>query len=159
MKGARITAALENLRHERFANEYIIDYNGTQAAIRSEYSEKTAGSQASRLLKDVKILTRVRELQAEQTARLCVTADWVVQKLVEVTEKSMQAVPVEEWDYEEKCMRPTGEYTYDSKGVTKALELLGKHVGMFMDKIQLSGGIDVKSDKLDKILEQLKDDG
>ena len=136
--------ALENLKHERFAREYLIDYNGTQAAIRSGYSEKTAGVQASRMLKDANILARVRELQAEQTARLCVTADWVVQKLVEVTDKSMQASPVEEWDYSEKCMVQTGEYVYDSKGATKALELLGKHLGMFTDNINISGDVGVQ---------------
>ena len=51
---------------DRFVDEYLVDLNGTQAAIRAGYSEKTAAQQASRLLRNVKvqqaIATRQREL-------------------------------------------------------------------------------------------------
>ncbi|MFD1902492.1 terminase small subunit [Enterococcus termitis] len=54
-----------NKRHERFCTEYIIDYNATQAAIRSGYSEKTARSQGQRLSTKVDIKKRIQELQEE----------------------------------------------------------------------------------------------
>jgi len=123
-------------KHELFCREYIVDYNGTQAAIRAGYSKKTARSQASTMLTNPNILTHIKELQKEQTERLAITADWVVHQLVDVVKKSKEPEPVMEWNYEEKALVKTGEYTFDSKGATKALELLGKHLGMYTDKVE-----------------------
>ena len=53
---------LEDPKHESFAREYVVDFNGKQAAIRAGYSKKTAEQQASRLLRNVKISARVAEL-------------------------------------------------------------------------------------------------
>ena len=52
-------------KQEKFCQEYIIDLNATQAAIRSGYSEKTARSQGQRLLTNVDIQERIAELQKE----------------------------------------------------------------------------------------------
>lgn len=143
-----------NERQEAFCREYLVDYNGTQAAIRAGYSKKTAFSQASRMLRNVKVLSRVRALQAEKTAQLSISQDWVVHQLVEVVQKCKDPVPVETWDYEEKEMVKTGEYMFDSKGATKALELLGKHLGMYIDKVETKQSIEVTT-KLDSILTAL----
>ena len=143
-----------NDRQEAFCREYLIDYNGTQAAIRAGYSKKTANSQASRLLANVNVLSRVRALQAEKTAQLSISHDWVVHQLVDVVQKCKDPVPVETWDYEEKEMVKTGEYMFDSKGATKALELLGKHLGMYIDKVETKQSIEVTT-KLDSILTAL----
>lgn len=125
-----------NNKHELFCQEYIVDYNATQAAIRAGYSKKTAGAIASNLLRKVNILARVKELQKEQTARLAVTQDWVVQQLVDVVKKSKDPEPVMKWDSEEKKMVESGVYEYDSRGATRALELLGKHLGMYVDRLE-----------------------
>jgi phage terminase small subunit len=146
-----------NDRQETFCREYLIDYNGTQAAIRAGYSKKTAFSQASRMLRNVKVLSRVRALQAEKTAQLSISQDWVVHQLVDVVQKCKDPVPVETWDYEEKATVKTGEYMFDSKGATKALELLGKHLGMYIDKVEAKQSIEVTT-KLDSILTALTDD-
>lgn len=126
-------------KQEAFCQQYIVDYNGTQAAIRAGYSERTARSQAADLLAKPDILARVRELQAEQTARLCVTADWVVQQLVDVYTRAMQAEPVMAFDYDAKELVETGEYQFDSRGACRALELIGKHLGMYQDKLRVDG--------------------
>lgn len=136
-----------NNKHELFCREYVVDYNGTQAAIRAGYSKKTAHVQASALLRNPKVLTRVRELQKEQTERLAISQDWVVLQLVDVVQKSKDPIPVMEWDYEEKKLVKTGEYSFDSKGATKALELLGKHLGMYTDKMEVStAGVTILND-------------
>lgn len=143
--------------HELFCREYIIDYNGTQAAIRAGYSEKTAYSQANRLLKNAEILSRVRELQAEQVNRLAVTADSVVLRLLEVYERCMQAKPVMTWDKEAKEYVATGEYVFDSKGALGALDLLGKHLAMFTNKTVVSG-VESEQSKLDALIAQTMGD-
>ena len=69
----------------------------------------------------------------------------------------MAVSPVMEWDPDEKCKVETGEYVFDSKGALKALELIGKHLGMFEDKLKLNAQVD--TGKLDGILKQLRGGG
>lgn len=119
------------IKRELFIREYLIDFNATQAAIRAGYSKKSAGATGHEILKNPEVLARVKAAQAERVQRLCINADWVVLKLVQVVDKAMQAVPVEKWDAHIKEMVETGEYVFDSKGANNALQMLGKHVGMF----------------------------
>ena len=125
---------LSNDKHEQFCHQYLIDRNATQAAIRAGYSEKTAYSQGQRLLKNVETLSRVRELQKEQAERLCIDADWVILRLVEIVERCSQAQPVMMWDKGTKEYVPTGEFQFDSRGANRALELLGKAFGAFSEQ-------------------------
>ena len=126
-------------KEERFCLEYSCDYNQTQAAIRAGYAEKSAAKQGCLLMKKPAVVARIRQLQKEQAERLMITSDRIMLELMDVYQKCMQAVPVEEWNYSEHRMEPTGEYQFDSKGATKALELLGRHLGMF-DKRADDGG-------------------
>jgi phage terminase small subunit len=64
----------------RFAEEYAIDHNGTQAAIRAGYSPKSAAAAASRMLKLVNVASKVNTLDAEKSQRTAITADRVLQE-------------------------------------------------------------------------------
>lgn len=77
-------AELKNKKHEKFCNEYIKDMNATQAAIRAGYSEKTAGAQASKLLKIVNIKTRVAELREAYLDENIMTAKQVEYELTRI---------------------------------------------------------------------------
>lgn len=77
-------AELKNKKHEKFCNEYIKDMNATQAAIRAGYSEKTAGAQASKLLKIVNIKTRVAELRDAYLDENIMTAKQVEYELTRI---------------------------------------------------------------------------
>lgn len=77
-------AELRNKKHEKFCNEYIKDMNATQAAIRAGYSEKTAGAQASKLLKIVNIKTRVAELRDAYLDENIMTAKQVEYELTRI---------------------------------------------------------------------------
>lgn len=76
-------AALEP-RQQRFVREYLIDLNGTQAAIRAGYSPNAANEQASRLLANAKVQRAIREGQDKLQAKLEVNAERVVQRLAEI---------------------------------------------------------------------------
>ena len=65
-------------RVERFAQEYAKSLKVSQSAINAGYSEKTAASQGSRLLKNVKVISRVREIQQEMLAQLPVSIHYVI---------------------------------------------------------------------------------
>lgn len=118
-------------REEMFCQHYTVSYNGADAARRAGYAEKSAAKAACRLLKEARILRRIREIQQETVERLCLSRERVVLQLMELADVCMAAKPVMEWDYSEHKMVPTGEYQVDSKGAAKALELLGKHLGLF----------------------------
>lgn len=150
-KKAKITP-----QQELFCQEYIVDYNGTKAARRAGYSEKTAKTQASRLLTNDDILARIRTIQIERLKKLAVTQESVILKLLEIYDRCMQTKPVMEWDYSEHQYVETGEYAFDSKGALRALEMIGKHLAMFTNKIEHSGTMQTDNSELSEILEQLK---
>jgi phage terminase small subunit len=107
------------------------DLNGTKAAIRAGYAERTARITASQLLAKPNIRLRVNDLKAKRADELELDAYWVLKRLKDISDRSMQAVPVMVFDRAEGEMVETGEYEYDSMGANKATELIGKHIGMF----------------------------
>ena len=121
-------------RQARFVDEYLIDLNGTQAAIRAGYSPKTADVQASRLLTRVKVCAAIAQKQAERSAKAELTTEWIIERLIENANRAMEAEPARD-----AAGRPIGIYTYQGNVANKALELLGKHRGIFLDKVQMTG--------------------
>jgi phage terminase small subunit len=79
-KGSQDKRGLEP-RQERFVQEYLIDLNATQAAIRAGYSEKTASSQGQRLLTNVEVRNLIDAALAEREVRSSVKADRVLAEL------------------------------------------------------------------------------
>ncbi|RAK21128.1 phage terminase small subunit [Anoxybacillus vitaminiphilus] len=71
-------------KQKRFVEEYLIDLNGTQAAIRAGYSPKTAAEQASRLLKNVKVRAYIDERMAELSKRTGVNQERVLRELARI---------------------------------------------------------------------------
>lgn len=67
-------------KQEAFVREYLIDLNGTQAAIRAGYSPKTANEQAAQLLAKLSISEAVRAAQAERAEKCEISALWVLQE-------------------------------------------------------------------------------
>lgn len=124
-------------RQKEFVRQYLVDLNATQAAIRAGYSERTAYSVGQRLLKNVEIQRAVAAAQAKRARRVEVTQDYVLSNLVEVVERTMQRAPV----LDRKGEQVTDEegravWTFDAKNANRALELLGKHLGIFADKVK-----------------------
>lgn len=120
-----------------FVREYLVDLNATQAAIRAGYSERTASRIGPQLLGKTCVREAIEKAQAKRARRVEVTQDYVLSNLVEVVERTMQRAPV----LDRKGEQVTDEegravWTFDAKGANKALELLGKHLGIFTDKVK-----------------------
>ena len=71
-------------KQQRFVDEYLIDLNATQAAIRVGYSKKTADQQASRLLTNVKVREYLAQRQADRANRTEITQDMVLNELAKI---------------------------------------------------------------------------
>lgn len=120
-----------------FVREYLVDLNATQAAIRAGYSERTASRIGPQLLGKTCVREAIEKAQAKRAQRVEVTQDYVLSNLVEIVERTMQRAPV----LDRKGEQVTDEegravWTFDAKGANRALELLGKHLGIFTDKVK-----------------------
>lgn len=122
-------------KQEAFCREYIVDFNGTQAAIRAGYSEKTANRIASQILSKLDIQERIAELIEVRNKRVDLNADWVLMSAKRVFDRCMQEEAVLDRNGEPvMCKTANGElaaaYQFNANGANKALETIGKHVNV-----------------------------
>ena len=123
-------------KQQRFVEEYLLDLNATQAAVRAGYSAKTADRIGPRLLGNVGVARAIEDATKKRAKRAEVDAEYVVRNLREVAERCMQKRPVLNMKGEQVVDEEgNAKWTFDSKGANRALELLGKHIGMFTDKV------------------------
>ena len=106
-------------KQKAFVQEYLVDLNATAAAKRAGYSEKNADKIGSELLGKTRVSEAIREAMQSREQRIQVTQDMVVKEISKVAFKDAA-------DYSESKLK------YANK--LKALELLGKHLGMFEQK-------------------------
>lgn len=137
-------------KQQRFVDEYLIDLNATQAAIRAGYSEKTAQQMGSENLSKPVIQEAIEKAQQKRSERTEVTQDYVIKTIVETIERCSQARQVYDKSGELVMTEtPDGElapaYRYDASSVLKGAELLGRHLVMFTDKseVQTDGNISI----------------
>ena len=116
-----------------FVREYIKDLNGSQAAIRAGFSEKSSRAMAAKLLTKRNIKSSVQAAMDNRSTRLELDGDWVLRNLREVHDQCRQPRPILDRE-----SNPTGRYRFDAAGALRALELIGKHLRLFTDRIEVS---------------------
>ena len=128
---AKLTA-----KQQRFCDEYLIDLNATQAAIRAGYSEKTAYAIGQENLKKPDIKKCIQERMDEKEKKLIADQDEVLKYLTAVLRGESNAFVLarNEAGAEEVIQKPP-----DEKERLKAAELLGKRYSLFTDKVNLEG--------------------
>ena len=129
-------------KQQRFISEYLVDLNATQAAIRAGYAKKSADVEGSRLLVNAKVSAAIAAAQAKRSERTEIDADYVLASIVETMERCKQAEPVTYQNGEPVMIdTPAGEiapaYKFDAGAVLKGAELLGRHLAMFTDRLQV----------------------
>ena len=155
-------------RQQMFCREYVIDLNATQAAIRAGYSAKTADVAGPRLLGNVRVAELIQTLMDKRSERVGITADAVLAEIAKMAFANMQDYTSVEGDsirpnmsrVTRDQMAAIQEFTVDvrrEKGsdgsvgdeIEKlrfkladkkaSLELLGRHLKLFTDKVELTG--------------------
>lgn len=121
-------------QQKRFVEELDKGCSPKEAAIHAGYSEKTAESQASRLLKNVKIAAYRRARSIDLYQKQGISPEWVGNQLIEVYRRCMSAVPHLTWDSKKHAYVPDGTWIMDVNGAIKTLTKIGESMGMFHPK-------------------------
>ena len=157
-----------------FADEYLIDLNATRAYRVAYPSVKKDETAAARMLRNVKVAAYIQERMQERQKRTEITQDRVLKELAAIAfAKATDYAEVKDGqvnikdtaNLDEQQIRAIagikeGKFGIEVKLNNKeqALELLGRHLGMFKDKLEVSG-LDEEKKKLGDILEQLRGGG
>ncbi len=158
-------------KQRRFVQEYLVDLNATQAAIRAGYSERTAHVQGPRLLGNVRVQVAIQEALKQREKRTEITQDRVLTELAKIgfadirdyleykTEKTVVAYgddgePIIDYRQiidvidsknvdtsviQEVSISKDGTFKFKLYDKQKALNDIGRHLGMFVDKTEVSG--------------------
>lgn len=150
-------------KQKRFVEEYLIDLNATKAAIRAGYSPKTANEQGSQNLAKLSIQAAIDKAMAERSRRTGINQDRVIRELAKIALVN----PADVVDMDSATVKPDANrddtaciasvrirtlFSKDGPVIErevkildklKALELLGKHLGLFTDKLKVDGGVPV----------------
>lgn len=160
-----------------FANEYLVDLNATRSyrvAYPSVKKDETARTNGSRLLTNANVAAYIAERMKERQERTEITQDRVIEELAAIALarmdnyaeiKNNRVLIKDSAEFTEMQARAIGGIKQGKFGIEvklndklKALELLGRHLGMFKDKLEVSG-LEEEKKKLGDILEQLRGDG
>lgn len=144
-------------KQQRFVEEYLIDLNATQAAIRAGYSVKTANEQGCQNLTKLSIQQAISEKMAERSKRTGVNQDRVVLELAKIafvkmtdivdnqgrikdsaTDDDLSCIESMKYKESESDTGSSMEREVKISPKLKALELLGKHLGMWNDKLDVT---------------------
>ena len=154
-------------QNKRFGEEYIIDLHITNAAIRAKYSKKTAYSIGQRLLKNVEMQDYIQKLMDERSKRTNITRDKVLKELAhlgfsniknyikastdgfivfkdidQISEEDARAIESIKVNVKE------GKIEFKLHSKTKTIEMMGRHLGMFLDKTEHSGKVEVEINRI-----------
>lgn len=149
-------------KQKRFCDEYMVDLNATQACIRSGYSAKTAYQQGSRMLNNANIQSEIAKRMAERSKRTGVSQDRVILELAKIafvkmtdivdsdgrirddaTGDDLACIETVKYKSSESDTGSSEEREVKIASKLKALELLGKHLGMWNDKLDINADMDL----------------
>lgn len=158
------------VKQKRFVDEYLVDFNGTQAAIRAGYATRSAEVTAAKLLRNAKVQAEISRRQQDLQRRTEVSQDRVVKELmrvafadatnyVQVQPRTIVGADGKEIVIQAVVLTATAELTDEERAAIsqikqgangievkmydklRALELLGRHIGMFNDKLELKATV------------------
>jgi phage terminase small subunit len=151
-------------RQQRFVEEYLIDLNATQAARRAGYSADTARQMGAENLSKPVIQAAIADAMRERSLRCKMTADEVLLRLARLGRANMQdyaewgpagvtlkdsaVMPLEAADcvaeVSQTISKDGGSLKFKLHDKVRALELCGKHLGLFPDRLHVEGNVQLE---------------
>ena len=116
-------------KQDLFCQEYLVDLNASKAAVRAAYSAKTASRIGPELLGKTWVASRIQELMNARSKRVRRKSDDVLKDLELVKVDAMKQV----------VDKDGNSLMANHAGALKALELEGRHLKMFTDKMEVTG--------------------
>lgn len=148
-----------NKRQQLFAEEYCVDYNGAQAAIRAGYAKNSADVTAAKLLGNPRVAAEIERRTELLSRKTTITAARVLEELghigfldaADLASIKAASGPQDIPKLPEHVRRAIAGWSWDKQGnftlkiepKTKALELIGKHLAMFTDRTEHTGNVTV----------------
>ena len=127
-----------NARQKKFAEYFVQSGNAAESARRAGYSKSYAEHRTDEMLRNVDIAEYIKELSDKLKDERILSA------------KDRQLILSE--------IAKNENHIEDTSDVIKAIDLLNKMTGEYLNKVEVNGSLNTQSDKLDKILEQLYDE-
>lgn len=121
---------------KKFVEEYLIDLNGAQAAIRAGYSKNSAKEIAAENLTKPHIAAEIKKRQAKLQEKIGVDQEWVLKRLKHISDFNVKAIEV---PFGSGNSAIINKRMRDAAAANKSTELLGKQLGMFTEKIEVTG--------------------
>lgn len=118
--------SLINIRQEMWCQTWVQTFDAKKSFEMANYNGEAYGMIRDQNLRKKHIQYRIKHILAERVAGLHINEDWIVLHLVKVLNQSIAGTQVMDREG-----NPTGEWTHDSRGALKALEMLGANIGMF----------------------------
>lgn len=139
-------------KQARFVEEYLVDLNATQAAIRAGYSARTAKAIGAENLTKPDVAAAITAARTARAQRVELTQDYVVDTLTEVVERCMERAPVMVRAGREFVQLVDDEgrdvWRFDAKGANGALKLLGEHLGMYKKHLKVEATVRTRPGRL-----------
>lgn len=137
-----------NAKQRTFVEEYLVDLNATQAAIRAGYSKHTASEMGYENLNKPQIQTALQAAMEKRSKRTEITADYVLDTIQDTVERCRQARPVVDKAGKQIMIENADgdivpAYVFDAGNVLKGTDQLGRHLKMFTDKREIDATFSV----------------
>lgn len=120
----------------RFVEEYLVDRNGTQAAIRAGYSKKTAPEIAAENLRKPNIADEIKKREAQIQEKTGINREWVLKNWKHLAEYNAAKIQVPHGSGENTIVQ---EIMRDANVAQRATDSAAKHFGMFTEKLEITG--------------------
>lgn len=155
---------LQSAFRDAYISMDIPSAGGAYLRIRPDASRATADAEGHRLIRNHKVKAAIDMAMAERAKRVQITADQVLQNIIDIGNRCMQRWPLmrgqgkERKQVQEYVTTEEGEevladvFSFDSQGALKAQELLGKHLKLFTEKLEHSGSVTVVASPQDERL-------
>lgn len=118
-----------NEQQQIFADQYLVDRNATQAAIRAGYAPNYARQQASQLLRNKEVSKYIKKKLKELSEETLLDVNWALKRYRDISDRAMQAEPVLIFDGESWV--ESGEYKFDGMTAKSATDSIVKILGGF----------------------------